>query len=403
MKKRLFKTLLIIVCILLIPFPAFAVNEGYIPIHIDGYFDDWTDKAPTEVYPGKNPPPGKINYVKLFRDESKVYVYVQFAYKNNQDITNMIINLYTNMGDENYFLVPDYWFDATDMTEQDMAPRVDSGADTGTDSLAPDISTEENGGTGLSDQGPSPEQGSGAETAEPEAPADQKIYANLEQETYMLVADNINNQGNNAGIADTAVTSLDDVLDQLDPSNPDTLVDPEDILDEMIPDATTDSGTDTPTDSGIDTSTDPGIISATDSGIGSATDAEIGSDINSSLDSAVGQELQTGNLDLKKPGHYGTWSFTVWSGLHPVGSGFYTREEGEPDQMELFIPLSSITHHYDGITEITMKIKKLGPQMVMCAGADTEPYLGVVIGAGIAMLSAGAYFHKKKQSGSNKG
>jgi hypothetical protein len=74
----------------MMPFPAFAVNEDYIPIHIDGEYDDWDDKPFTEVYPGHNPPASKINYVSLFRDEDNVYVHVIFAEKNNQDITNMM-------------------------------------------------------------------------------------------------------------------------------------------------------------------------------------------------------------------------------------------------------------------------------------------------------------------------
>jgi uncharacterized protein (TIGR04145 family) len=356
MKKNIVRTFLIFLCILLIPFPAFAVNEDYIPIHIDGYYDDWTDKAPTEVYPGNNPPSSKINYVKLFRDESKVYMYVEFAYKNNQDITNMIINLYTNMGDEDYFLVPDQWFDM--------------------------------------------------DTTEP------NLYAGYSKET-LLAADNTNSQGSNTDTADTTVTNpvtdLNDVLDLLDPLEPGNLIDPEDTLNVFIPDTPVDSNTDSGADSGAGSATDSGAGSATDSGINTPTDSGINtttdsgidsnanSGIDSGFDSITVQEPQTGNLDVKKPGYYGTWSFTVWSGLHSVGSGFYTRTEGDPDHLELNIPLSSITHQYDGITEITMRIKKLGPQMIMCAGASTGPYIGVMIGAGIAILSAGAYYYKKKR------
>jgi uncharacterized protein (TIGR04145 family) len=394
-----------------------------------------------------------------------------------------------------------------DMTVQDIAPEAESNVD----SLQQDLLTEESGGSAPSDQSLTPEQGGGTETAEPEAPAETvepaapaeqngtepaeqnantqkqntntteqntdisdqgnspnrgsarteepKVYSNFKQETYILVADNTNNQENNNDAADTAVTtdttektnngqgngpdttdmtnngqgngpvdltdpvtSLDDVLDLLDPMNPETLTDPEDMLDEIISDTPADSGADTtPPDSGIETgadsgttvstdsgidsaagsgidsSTDSGIDTTTDSGIGATTDSGIGPGIDSGLDSVVDQVPQTGNLDLKKPGHYGTWSFTVWSGLHSVGSGFYTRAEGAPDKLELYIPLSSITHDYDGITEITMRIKKLGPQMIMCAGASTEPYIGVMIGAGIAVLSAGAYSYKKKR------
>jgi uncharacterized protein (TIGR04145 family) len=109
------------------------------------------------------------------------------------------------------------------------------------------------------------------------------------------------------------------------------------------------------------------------------------------------EEDLNGNMNLNKPGFYGTWAFSVWNGLRQVGTGYYTRSEGEPDELELYIPLSSITDEHDGITEISMVIKKLGKQEIFSVGASTGPFIGIVAGAGIAMLSVGAYTYRKKR------
>jgi len=82
-EKKLFRTLIIFLIIITMPFPAYA---DYGSIQIDSYYDDWEDKPHTEVYNGTNPPEKKINYVSLFRDESNVYVHVIFAQSNNQGI-----------------------------------------------------------------------------------------------------------------------------------------------------------------------------------------------------------------------------------------------------------------------------------------------------------------------------
>jgi hypothetical protein len=86
-----------------------------------------------------------------------------------------------------------------------------------------------------------------------------------------------------------------------------------------------------------------------------------------------------------------------WDDWFSVGSGYYTRNEGEADELELTIPLSSITRNYDAITEISMKIKKLGQQKITCTGVDSGAFVGVAVGAGIAMLSVGAYTFKKNR------
>ncbi len=154
------------------------------------------------------------------------------------------------------------------------------------------------------------------------------------------------------GTSPTEGADLSDLLDILDPGN---LVDLDSVLDRFV------------TDGAIDSSPSSDL-----------------NDLNS-------------NLNLKKPGWYGTWEFSVWNGYLLVGSGYYTRSEGEPDELELYIPLSSVVQDYDGITEISMRIKKLGPQYIMCSGVSTGAYIGIAAGAGIALLSVGAYTFKRKR------
>jgi uncharacterized protein (TIGR04145 family) len=366
MKKNILRILIIVLIIITIPFPAFAVNEDYIPIHIDGYYEDWDDKPePIEVYPGHNPPEDKINYVSLFRNEDNVYVHVIFAFKNNQDITNMTIDLYTNMGNESYFIVPDHFWPL------DL------------DSTEPDIILDQNTNT--------PGQDGGTENNS------QNLYSGMDQNTYFAVADNNKNPETTADA--TTVTTDEKTDNGQGNSNSDTSGDTANngqsssSSDTSSNSQNNDSAGSTDEKAGNDqgnVSDNADQNSSTGSGVSNDPAEDTGLAIDSSLDTQ-------GNMDLKKPGHYGTWSFSVWGGRAPVGCGYYTRTEGEPDELELNIPLSSIAHHYDGITEISMKIKKLGPQIIMCTGVSTEPYVGVAVGAGIAMLSVGAFTYRKKR------
>ncbi|MDD3168670.1 MAG: hypothetical protein PHC91_04285 [Eubacteriales bacterium] len=396
MKKSFFRTLIILLIILTIPFPAYA---DYGPIQIDNYYDDWEDKPHTEVYPGKNPPEKKINYVSLFRDESNVYVHVIFAQSNNQDITNMDIELETNLDDEDYYIVPD------------TAP-------------------EENNGSA------SPEQES---NADPE-PEEQTLFSGRLQESIFIVAEN-EIDAENPSVQEPAAGAEDETepVDQPADDGQEAVAEPTDQPaddgQEAVAEPTdqpADDGQEAvaePTDQGEENSqgeetepTDQDI--SPDAGNGPVLNEEIDDEGPGDLmdlfdpeynvepgeildqlspavieDSEIGAEDEelNGNLNLKKPGFYGVWTFSVWNGEGPVGSGYYTRSEGEPDELELYIPLSSIMSEYDGITEISMVIKKLGKQEILCVGASTAPLIGIAAGAGIAMFSVGAYTYRKKR------
>jgi len=357
MKKNTFRIFLIALLIVTIPFPAYA---DYGTIQIDGYYDDWEDKPHTEVYPGKNPSESKINNVSLFRDEANVYIHVVFAHKNNQDIKNMTINLDTNLGGKDYFIVPDNWFNETNSPESEPTPD-----DQITETTETTETTEENLFAGSDQQTillVAEEEGNinnntDADTdtntntdTDPIETNTDPIETNTDQVTVNDEGDQTSDPEIDGGpIEDFNNENPEDMLDLLDPDN---FADPDVILDQFVPEVTSDP--------------------------------------------AIETDEPDPDLNMKKPELYGTVAFSVYDKQSSVGSGYYTRTEGEADELELYIPLSSITNQYDGITEISMIIKKLGPQVIICAGASAEPYIGVAIGAGIAMLSVGAYSYKKK-------
>jgi uncharacterized protein (TIGR04145 family) len=84
-------------------------------------------------------------------------------------------------------------------------------------------------------------------------------------------------------------------------------------------------------------------------------------------------------------------------GRDMVGSGYYSRTEGETDDAEFFIPLSTISDQPAGITEISMRIYELGSQHIICVGANTGPYIGIALCAAIAFSSGGYYHYRKKK------
>ena len=105
------------------------------------------------------------------------------------------------------------------------------------------------------------------------------------------------------------------------------------------------------------------------------------------------------SLTEKKKPEGGTAGLKVYlqNGRDMVGSGYYTRTEGETDDAEFFIPLSTISGQPTGITEISMRIYELGPQQIICVGASTGPYIGIAICAAIALGSGGYYYNRRKK------
>jgi len=124
---------------------------------------------------------------------------------------------------------------------------------------------------------------------------------------------------------------------------------------------------------------------------------------NIHLDLYTNRGIETYSVILDSPNEKkkpegGTAGLKVYlqKGRDMVGSGYYTRTEGEPDDAEFFIPLSTISDQPAGITEITMRIYELGHQLIICVGASTGPYIGIAICAAIA-LSSGYYYYKRKK------
>lgn len=102
--------------------------------------------------------------------------------------------------------------------------------------------------------------------------------------------------------------------------------------------------------------------------------------------------------EKKKP-EGGTAGLKVYlqNGRDMVGSGYYTRTEGETDDAEFFIPLSTISEQPAGITEISMMIYELGKQKIICVGANTGSYIGIAMCAAIALGSGGYYYNRRKK------
>ncbi|HNR04031.1 MAG TPA: Firmicu-CTERM sorting domain-containing protein [Bacillota bacterium] len=115
------------------------------------------------------------------------------------------------------------------------------------------------------------------------------------------------------------------------------------------------------------------------------------------MDTDMGSEAFTLMLDSMKKKESGTAGIEVHltDNWDVVGSGYYTREEGESDEAEFEIPLYSITDEPDGVVDIAIMFPDLGSQDIVCVGAGTGPYIAVAIGAVIVLLSL-AYYYKKK-------
>ena len=123
------------------------------------------------------------------------------------------------------------------------------------------------------------------------------------------------------------------------------------------------------------------------------------------MDTNLGSEAYTLILDPMKKNEYGTAGIKVhMTGSWDVaGSGYYTREEGESDEAEFEIPLSSITDESDGVVDISTKFYDLGSQDIICVGAGTEPYIAAAIGGVIVLPSLVYYYYRKKNLGYYQG
>lgn len=396
MKKSNLRTFLIILLVFVIPCPVYA---DYGSIQIDGYYDDWEDKPHTEVYNGKNPPDGKVNYVSLFRDEENLYVHIIYAEKNNQDINNMIIDLRTNLGKEWYWTAEDIFSDNVDASY-----NVEQGSDSQTDNSDDKNDNNTNGnGSDTTDQSSNTGNGNGnGNSSNTTEQSGNNGNGNGSDSTEQ----NGNNQTDNGSGTPDPNANSDQGQDTPDPNtNPDQGQDTPD------PNANPDQGQDTP-DPNVNPeqpgdepgNTDPNINpdqpengeEPTPGGIVEPGSEDILPPTDVATDPAIDMLDPEFPWDLI-PGDYGTWSFTVYQSMDPVGEGYFTRSEGNSDEAEFCIPLSTITDEYDGISDITMKIKKLGKQSIVCVGASTAPYIGVAIGAAVVLASFAGYHYKRRR------
>jgi uncharacterized protein (TIGR04145 family) len=301
MKKKFFRTILAVLLILTMPVPVYA---DYGSIRIDGYYDDWEDKPHAEVYNGKRPPDGKINYVSLFRAEDSIYVHIKFAEKNNQGMKNMVIDISTNLGNESYWVGGDLF----------------SGQES--DSLLLEQNSE--GSTGSVN-----EQSAGSDSSSAESSS----------------ADQDTGAGENPPAGETAEPDRQETPPVSETAEPDRQETPPG--DEVV--------------------------------------------------SQGGVEVPEEVLPEVKPESYGTRSFTIYQNSDPVGEGYFTSGADDQGEAEFRIPLTTISNETDGISDISMRIKKVGKQSIICVGADTGPYIGVALGAAIALASFAGYTYRRKK------
>lgn len=336
MKKKYFRTILAVLLILTMPVPVYA---DYGSIRIDGYYDDWEDKPHTEVYNGKRPPDGKINYVSLFRTEDSIYVHIKFAEKNNQGMKNMVIDISTNLGDESYWVGGDLF----------------SGQERG--SLLLEQNSEESSGS-VNEQnvssGNSSAESSSAESADPDTGA-----------------------GGNPPAGETAEPGRQEtppVSETAEPGRQETSPGDE---------AVSQGGVNVPEQAETpEQAENP-----------QAVDTPDGNELPDQQEPAVPEEV----LPEAKPESYGTRSFTVYQNSDPVGEGYFTSGEDDPGEAEFRIPLTTISNEADGISDISMRIKKVGKQSIICVGADTGPYIGVALGAAVALASFAGYTYRRRK------
>lgn len=85
------------------------------------------------------------------------------------------------------------------------------------------------------------------------------------------------------------------------------------------------------------------------------------------------------------------------NGNKVVGSGYYTREQGESDEAEFYIPLSSISSDPDSIKDMELSIPELGKQHIFSVGTSTGTYIGVAVCALIAVTSVGYFEYRRKK------
>ena len=338
------------------PIYAFA---DYGAITIDGYYDDWEDKPITEVYHGNHPDDSRINQVSLFRDEDNVYTHILFAEYNNNYLENLNIKLYTNAGNKNYTLVFDSPWSSMDVPAEvlEQVAPADEQAAPGTDETAP---ADEQTAPKTDETAPADEQT--APKTDETAPADEQT----------------------APKTDETVPADEQTAPKTDETAP---------ADEQTAPKTDETA---PADEQTAPKTDE--TAPADEQTAPKADATPADHFTQDL---LGYNSNSDTLNSSQNHHPKSyvWSFSVYTHgrWDPVGSGYFTWTEGKPDEAEFSISLSSITSDPDAVTEISMKIPELGKQTIICVGASSGPYIGVAIGAAIALSSVGFYTYKRKK------
>jgi len=305
----------------------------------------------------------------MFRDEANLYVYIKFGDINNQTFENMKVNIFTNLGDGTYSLIPGLY---ANPEEESYLYNTDS----------------EGGKDKIKDK---------------DTDTDTNIDASSNTDTNTDIS------------TDTSTTDTDTSTDTDTNTNINTDTN-----------TNTDTDTNTNTDNDEITSTTPAAQDYEESSESSAANIEEGTEVEEAApDNTTDESLNTdSNAPVYDPEEGIDWSLTLeqlnqmffgggqtpWDdqivipfdvyqhqqGWDPVGNGYFTISE-DSFEAEFLIPLDTITDQPDGISEISMEIPKLGSQTIYCAGTSTGPYIAVAIGAVIVFTTFGAYCFKRKR------
>ncbi len=443
MKKSYFKLVLIMLLIIATAVPSYA---EYGAIVIDGYYDDWEDKPHTDVYNGQGGPNHQINHVALFRDEENAYVHIIFSEKGNNVIKNMTINIYTNMGDESFWAASDIY---SGQISEAYDSNQNQGGENASQASAANESNKEN--TSVDGKSESDNQITSNVNQADQKVVDEKTVSTVEmnqdkqnetdsseqqdpgspiqdsqtQDGQAQDGQTQDSQANENSVEDGNDSSFDPQTDSsIMDDNPsqqkeegDTTVDEASSVDEMNPDQNENNQEPQPSEQDEQVSDHQNQNQDTEIPVQQdeeqeKSEEEVVQDMSDLLPTSEQGILEPDwNLfpDLDQisevitPEYSGTKTFTVYQGLDPVGWGYYTSDNGDQDEAEFCIPLSTITNQYDGITDISMKIRKLGKQTIISVGADTAPYIGIAISIAVIAASFGRFAYKQNKFMWNKG
>lgn len=389
MKRRQVNTAIFIIIAMLISLPMISYAD-YGTIKIDGHYDDWEDKPHTEVYKGSNPKDKAINMVSLFRDELNIYVHIIFSQQYSSGIKNMRVELITNLGDG--------YFELRESSSYDLIGNIDN--------LRSKNSSKEDPAA-ISFNGKDPLL---VETVADNdlVQADERIDNNVPEQSdagtvysnEYVQADEESN-GNEYVQAEKTngnePTQADEKVNGNEPTQADeeTYGNEYEQLDDGIPDRE-------PAQAGEENTDEENTDGEDEFNVGSGGNeednpTEEGIEPDDNLD-----DFGDDSLMDRDQTEQGLRVFNVYQNDDLVGEGYMVIQNRKVIEAEFYIPLDTVSAQPDGISEISMQIKKLGQQWIHSVGAGTNPFLGIAISIvlSICIVFIGISKYRKKRTSS---